>query len=83
MKLDEIVLVNGQFVTVARRNVPSPGRLDAGRLHIPDRRHGARPPGMNALADRLRTMNGAWLEGRWGYSVRLVRANILDAEPHS
>jgi hypothetical protein len=37
---------------------------------------------MNALAARLRTMNGAWLEDRRGYSVRLLRANIPDAEPH-
>ena len=39
-------------------------------------------PGMNALAGRLRTMNGAWLEDRLGNSVRLLRANIPDAEPH-
>jgi hypothetical protein len=41
-----------------------------------------RPPGMNALAGNLRTMNGAWLEDRLGDSVRLLRANIPDAEPH-
>jgi len=35
---------------------------------------------MNALADRLRTMNGAWLEDRQGYSVRLVCAITPDGD---
>ena len=42
----------------------------------------ARPPGMNALAGRLRTMNGAWLDDHRGYCVCLLRADTPDAEPH-